>query len=406
MNDPRYTYGRRNPAEFYPEALQKAEENPPVPMAPTQGPPRNPETFQQPQSQPAPQQPQKTLADRFMNPLTQAGLQMLSNAQSGRRGSLHNVGNAIERGVRYQEGKRVENETKDRVNRTAQALSQKLGIPMDQAEAIVRTNPGQAVKALTGGGADQWENVGGALHNKVTGEWRLPPDGGTKGSLNIQYGYRDGKLVGLQLQRDGTMKEVELPDGVTSLVTPEQLAADKARGSATGKAEGEAGFRMRGAPAGIERTVNRINALIDHPGLEGAVGPVQGYLPTFARGPESDFVARYNQISGTAFMEAREMLKGGGQITDYEGQRAEDAVAALSRAQTEEQFRESLQQFRDAVIDGYRKLAAAAGQQGITIDQFIEQQRSNISQTEQSAATSNSSLSPDEQAEYNRIMSE
>ena len=149
MQDPRYTYGRRNPAEFYPEALKQAEENPPVPMAPTQGPPRN--HGAQPPAQPAPQQPQKTLAYRFLIPLTHAGLQMLSNAQSGRRQSLDGVGDAITRGINYEETKKRDAEVQERANRTAEAVAAKFGVSQEQAEAMVRLDPGGAVKALMTG---------------------------------------------------------------------------------------------------------------------------------------------------------------------------------------------------------------------------------------------------------------
>jgi flagellar protein FlgJ len=57
------------------------------------------------------------------------------------------------------------------------------------------------------------------------------------------------------------------------------------------------------------------------------------------------------------------MLKGGGQITDYEGMRAERAYARMERAMQAgdpKVFREALADFRQAVDDGVSKLRATA----------------------------------------------
>ena len=57
------------------------------------------------------------------------------------------------------------------------------------------------------------------------------------------------------------------------------------------------------------------------------------------------------------------MLKGGGAITDYEGQKAEGAYARLNQAQTPEDFKAALDEFNFYVQQGLQKLQAQAGQQ-------------------------------------------
>jgi hypothetical protein len=52
------------------------------------------------------------------------------------------------------------------------------------------------------------------------------------------------------------------------------------------------------------------------------------------------------------------MLKGGGAITDYESKKAEGAMARLSRATGDVEFKEALKDLRDAITEGQRKLAA------------------------------------------------
>lgn len=56
------------------------------------------------------------------------------------------------------------------------------------------------------------------------------------------------------------------------------------------------------------------------------------------------------------------MLKGGGQITEIEGMKAEQAMARMDRAQSEAEFKQALTDFRDAVKAGMDKLRQRAGQ--------------------------------------------
>ena len=72
-------------------------------------------------------------------------------------------------------------------------------------------------------------------------------------------------------------------------------------------------------------------------------------------------IQRVKQLQDTVFMSAREMLKGGGQITDFEGRKAEAAMARMSRAQGEKEFKEALKDLRDAITAGQAKLQAATG---------------------------------------------
>jgi flagellar protein FlgJ len=75
----------------------------------------------------------------------------------------------------------------------------------------------------------------------------------------------------------------------------------------------------------------------------------------------NDALARYKQLQGQAFLQAYNLLKGGGAITDIEGKKAESAMARLDRAQSEDTFKEALKDFRDAIESGITKLKAKAG---------------------------------------------
>lgn len=83
-------------------------------------------------------------------------------------------------------------------------------------------------------------------------------------------------------------------------------------------------------------------------------------------GDGTALVEKIGQLQSQAWLSAREMLKGGGAITDYESRKAEAAVARLSRAKDPADLRQALQDLRDAITEGEAKLRAARGGQPAT----------------------------------------
>lgn len=74
-----------------------------------------------------------------------------------------------------------------------------------------------------------------------------------------------------------------------------------------------------------------------HEGFKGAVGAGMGlrFIPGTS---ESDFQAMYDQISGGAFLQAFNTLKGGGQITEKEGEKGTAAINRMKLATSEKEF--------------------------------------------------------------------
>jgi hypothetical protein len=100
---------------------------------------------------------------------------------------------------------------------------------------------------------------------------------------------------------------------------------------------------------------NEKNGIPRHPGFTGAIG-VKGLSQGFgllgkpvAGSKEADFNALKDQITGQAFLEARQLLKGGGAITDFEGRKAEGAVTRMSNSQSEGEFVKAAKEFRDVL---------------------------------------------------------
>lgn len=153
--------------------------------------------------------------------------------------------------------------------------------------------------------------------------------------------------------------------------TAQAAAAEK--GLAT-TAEAQAKLRMELPKMQSSRElVNRsAQQLLEHKGLDQIVGGMGGRVPdgpaalkyfnfVMAGTPAADAMALHNQVKGEVFLQAYNTLKGGGQITEIEGQKAEQAMARMDRAQSKEAYKKAVKEFVEAVNAGYQKLEAAAG---------------------------------------------
>ncbi|MBR1122103.1 hypothetical protein JQ628_11305 [Bradyrhizobium lablabi] len=263
------------------------------------------------------------------------------------------------------------------------------GLTPNQAMVAV-LNPQAATNLLGGGQTDDIKEYQFAKREEpnltfqqfmqrkraVSGEYSLTPQYGTD---------KDGNTVLIQTGKSGEAIQTKLPEGVkiSSGVDKVDLGTtwgiiDKRTGQLVGqqpkdlqgkeaaeergKAQGQAQAAVPGAIADAEATKAKIDELMKHEGLSSIVGSLDQYRPTWMLGEKgNDALARYKQLQGQAFLQAYNLLKGGGAITDIEGKKAEAAMARLDRAQSEEVFKQALQDFRDAIESGVNKLKAKAG---------------------------------------------
>ena len=133
------------------------------------------------------------------------------------------------------------------------------------------------------------------------------------------------------------------------------------RDKAIGKAQGANAANLGAATQGLDDTMTLVDSVLEHPSLSAAVGPIDGRLPSFSSGTR-DFDERVEQIKNKAFLSARQELKGGGAITDYEGQKAETALVRASQAKSEADFIQAMNEFKQALARGKQLLAMQAGQ--------------------------------------------
>lgn len=240
--------------------------------------------------------------------------------------------------------------------------------------------------------AKQWQRLDNTtLFDPATGEIKrieaganaTPSDLG----LNPQYGVdENGNPVILQLGKDGKVIKSKMPDGVTLSKEPLRLdagthfvlldsitrqpigqipknLAEAETEKAVGKAEGEA----RSALPAVEGTANEllssIDSLYDDPYLPNMLGPIDSRLPNLSA-DSARVQSKMDQIGGQAFMQAFNNLRGAGQITEQEGAKATAAMARLSTAQSEKDYKAALDELRGVVKRAMGQSRQKAGIEG------------------------------------------
>lgn len=225
---------------------------------------------------------------------------------------------------------------------------QKLQSDIDKARTDAASGPGVFGTPVYGQDPKTGETVLGAIGKD--GTFKRIDTGGVKLSsgvekvdLGTQWGILDKKT------------------GQIAGYMPKDISGAESQ-KAQGKAQGEARASLPTDILNAEQTVGQIDELLKNPGLDAVVGPLDQFRPSWMQGDQGrDALARYNQLKGRAFLQAYSTLKGGGQITEIEGKKAEDAMARMDRSQGEKEFRQALSDFRDAVNQGVAKLRERAG---------------------------------------------
>jgi hypothetical protein len=156
------------------------------------------------------------------------------------------------------------------------------------------------------------------------------------------------------------------------------VAAGRTTGTEKAKNLVAAEAALPGIIAGAEQLISQVDTLAGrapktngptdpgvkpHPGLGQAVGLGVPGLKYIHGSDQASFNARLEQIQGSAFLKAYEALKGGGSITEVEGQKGTTAINRMSTAQSEKEFNAAAKEFIEVVRRGVTiaKQKAAAG---------------------------------------------
>lgn len=162
------------------------------------------------------------------------------------------------------------------------------------------------------------------------------------------------------------------------------------------KAKSDAEFRAKAQQSlpqvldNSEYLTDQLDALIKHPGKKLAVGGTS-VLPIIPGTDAADFQSRLKQVNGEQFLQAFQSLKGGGQITEIEGEKATDAIARMQKSQSEPEFDKSVKEFQDVVKKATQRARAAAGS-----NISLPEEKSTIRKSEEPLAAS-----PEIQAQVN-----
>lgn len=130
------------------------------------------------------------------------------------------------------------------------------------------------------------------------------------------------------------------------------------------KAQTEAVIDLPRAIAAAEENIKVITDMLAHPGFDKRYGmeSLGGYMPPMPGGEGAGAQAYINQVKGAAFLEAFESLRGGGQISNIEGTKAEQAKTRLSyQGISPPEARKAAQDLIDLMNARIRRAKAKAG---------------------------------------------
>lgn len=222
----------------------------------------------------------------------------------------------------------------------ARATAQLLSIPMNQRQAF-----------LAGQGA-----TAGDLSTAATAKagQAITMRGQDMTAATAKAG-QDVTVRGQNLTNKRELERIAIEKGRNS---PEYIAAE-AKAREKGKAQAKFEANAPQALVTAKNAVTKINELLTHPGLNSAVGlggistlgipGIANYIPGT---DAADFKARLDEVLGGAFMEAFNTLKGGGQITEKEGEKATAAITRMSTSQSEAEFKKAAKEFQSVIKSG------------------------------------------------------
>jgi hypothetical protein len=188
----------------------------------------------------------------------------------------------------------------------------------------------------------------------------------------------DARRVSLEGRRVAVLEENNARDKDPAF--QQQMATARATGEAIAKGDVAAIQALPKVINRAEESVRLIDEMIGkrdsktgkllkgekpHPGFQSAVGAT--WLPGARFIPGSDtasFMSRHDQIKGASFLEAFESLKGGGAITEKEGQKATDAMNRMSTATSEAEYVRAAMDLQDVMRKGVANAQARAARAG------------------------------------------
>lgn len=221
-------------------------------------------------------------------------------------------------------------------------------------------------KAKSGGGSPYYTTAygreGTVLTNVRTGEQEYKPyPKGFKGrdrfDPGLQADISGQREKQVQIQKSAFEPEREALTEKLKLIekgkAQPQIEFDKAMSKAMGEATAKAQIDLPTTEITAAGTLTLVDELLNHPGFKDAVGfwdnpaVLGGYMPwTEAAG----FRKRLEQLEGRTFMNIFPTLKGGGQITEIEGEKGQMSINRMATATNEAEFILAASDFKVEIV--------------------------------------------------------
>jgi hypothetical protein len=159
-----------------------------------------------------------------------------------------------------------------------------------------------------------------------------------------------------------------------------RIAEAKASGEFIGKNKAAAAAALPGALEAANEGIRLIDEMVGqaevkdksgkvitkgtapHPGFSSYVGATALPGQRFIEGsPTASFEVRQKQIEGKAFLEAFQTLKGGGAITEKEGEKGTAAIMRMNKASSEKEYVAAARELQNILRTGMDRARTKAG---------------------------------------------
>jgi hypothetical protein len=182
-----------------------------------------------------------------------------------------------------------------------------------------------------------------------------------RNGLQKGVGFNEGQIAPIAGAEQASAAMAYAPERAEQTARTEQSFQQEALGG-MGKEFSEKVGKSASVIRSADYAVNTIDSIIGAPGFESNFG-ISSWLPNIPGLAAADSSAMLEQLGGQTFLQAYNDLRGGGQITEAEGQKATQALINLKAAQSADQVRENLLILRD-FIGKIRSGAMQMQQQG------------------------------------------
>jgi hypothetical protein len=183
-------------------------------------------------------------------------------------------------------------------------------------------------------------------------------------------------------RRGQDLVDVRTREGQAMQYNPDiqaKIAEAKASGEFMGKNKAAATAALPGALEAAKEGIRLIDEMVGkapvvengkviekgtapHPGFKNYVGAALVPGMRFVEGSDTaSFEVRQKQIEGKAFLEAFQTLKGGGAITEKEGEKGTAAIMRMNKASNEKEYTAAARELQGVLRTGMDRARAKAG---------------------------------------------